>query len=138
LKSQKPKPIHIQRNIFLKSKLRSLSQKWAPINEAYKLARIERGQYLCAICKKAFHYSNINKDHIEPVIPLTGAVLQQNGEMDWNEHIPRLLCNTNEIQIICTLCHDSKTLAENYMRVIHRDTQREKNKTKLKVDKKRK
>ena len=80
----------------------------------------------------------MNVDHIQPVIPLTGIELQETGEIDWNKHIPRLFCGIDNLSNICQKCHDSKSLCENTIRVAHRDAKREKNKTKLKVDKKRK
>lgn len=138
MSSSKTKPIQIVRNIFLKSKLRSLSLKWPPRNDSFKLSRVDRGQYKCGLCQSIVHYSQLNIDHIQPVIPITGIELQDSGEIDWNKHIPRLFCGIDNLQAICTKCHDSKSLTENIHRVAHRDSQREKNKLKLKVDKKRK
>jgi hypothetical protein len=135
LKEKKKKDIISLRNGFLKGKLRSLSLKWPPRNEAMKSARVSRGMYLCLSCNTEKHYSEINLDHTSPVIPLTGIEKQANGEIDWNSHIPRLFCEESNFDAMCITCHSQKSLLENEMRTYYRDEERQRNKTKLKKKK---
>jgi len=130
LKTSKTDIIQL-RNRFVKSKLRKVSIQWPPSNQVYTASRVERGKHKCNICEKLVHYKEINKDHIEPVEPLKGLKKQENGEVDWNAYIPRLLCDVENYQAICKKCHDIKTEQENEMRLYYREQKRKKNKLKL-------
>lgn len=135
MKISKEQNIYKKRNAFLKGKLRSLTYKWAPKNEAFVAARIDRGMYRCCECKKGFHYKQIERDHADPVVPLTGIEYQETGEIDWNKHIPRVFCEVENWSILCSKCHALKTESENFLRTYYRDIERKKNKLKLRKKK---
>ncbi len=98
------------RNTWVKSKLRFASLKWPARNECLKLARTERGRYQCADCKMEFKKEQLHVDHIEPVIAL------DNDELDWNSFIRKLFAEVDELQALCTNCHNVKTALEDSMR----------------------
>ena len=79
------------------------------------------------VSKKAFAV-----DHTNPVVdPATGKMKRENGKTDWNVYIERMMVgvefydpkvNTFEntlkgkLSVLCHVCHDKKTLAENTVR----------------------
>lgn len=77
-------------------------------------ARGERGgrRYICAKCGENFAYSEVQVDHIEPVIPTNREI------KDWNEYISRLYCTIEELQVLCKSCHQEKSNEENTERRI--------------------
>jgi hypothetical protein len=98
------------RDNFTMQALRRATYRWPYGHMALARQRIERGLYTCESCKQAFGPKEINKDHIEPVIPVT-------GKKSWDETIERMLVKSSGYQILCLTCHDAKTLVENQMRV---------------------
>jgi 5-methylcytosine-specific restriction endonuclease McrA len=100
---------------FIKSGLRQTSMRWAPIQEVKKEANIRRGIYRCAGCKEEIPSSlkvgrerknNVHVDHIEPIInPATGWI-------SWDDTISRMFCEKDNLQVLCTICHDEKTNKE--------------------------
>lgn len=96
---------------FVKSQLRRISVwKWNAGNVAMDRQRLERGLYQCESCKGSFGPKQINRDHVEPVIAVTGWV-------NWEEYINRLFVKSEGIQILCIACHECKTQTENILRV---------------------
>lgn len=101
---------------FIKSALRAASQRWPPKFSA--LADAKRGKklnqssgriaehYECAACKGEFPATNIQVDHIHPVIDPT------RGFDTWDEVIRRMFCEKEGFQIVCKPCHTIKTNAE--------------------------
>jgi thymidine kinase len=55
----------------------------------------------------------MRKDHIEPVIPITGFTT-------WDDAIHRLFETEDKYQALCHLCHDEKTKQENMERKLLR------------------
>lgn len=94
---------------WLKQKLRRISYQWIPRKLALKQARKARGKYECAHCKHIFGPKEIQADHIDSVIPLTGWD-------DWNGFILRLFCDVTGYQILCKPCHQDKSTHENSQR----------------------
>jgi len=94
---------------FAMQALRRATYRWPFRNIALQNARIERGFYKCESCQGVFGPKEVQKDHIEPVIPTTGFD-------NWDNTIKRLLVKTSGWQVICLACHSSKTLVENEMR----------------------
>lgn len=117
---------------FLIPVLRRATYRWPDRSQAMKNARKERGVYICATCKGEFGNKDIALDHVEPVIPSDGAFT------DWNTYIVRLFCETLGFQVLCTNCHDSKTLVEDKMRLLVRQDEREKIKSEKKIAKSKK
>jgi 5-methylcytosine-specific restriction endonuclease McrA len=77
-----------------------------------KLARIERNQYVCAACEGIFPHGDIQVDHIEPVVALTGFE-------NFDVYIERLFCNIEGLQVLCRPCHKIKTDEENAARKLY-------------------
>ena len=98
-----------ERDDWIRKAIRRLSSKWPPRYAAKVDRRIERGKYRCDKCKEIFRDKEIQIDHIEPVVAVTGFV-------DWNHYINRLFCEESGFQILCLSCHKEKTLAENETR----------------------
>lgn len=103
-------------NSFIKSALRAASRRWPPkytsLNDAYvdRRTNIKSGKlakhYLCAICGGFFPAADVQVDHIEPVIdPAVGFTT-------WDDVVERLFCEKENLQVLCTCCHKSKTAVE--------------------------
>ncbi len=95
---------------FLIPVLRRATYRWKERGEALKAARIERGLYKCADCKNQFKAKEVQLDHILPVVdPKTGWI-------DWNTFITRLFVFKEGWQVLCSTCHDQKTMLEDALR----------------------
>lgn len=94
--------------------LRRTSYKWPPRNEALRKARIERGKYRCAKCKKIYGNKEISLDHIQPVVD------PKIGWAGFEEYIKRLFCPVEGFQVLCDRCHDKKTAREKEIRKEHK------------------
>ena len=100
---------------FIKGNLRRATQKWAPIHECVKNAKEGRNEYRCACCGEIVpstvkvdgkRVKNIHVDHINPVIdPAVGFTT-------WDETIENLFSELDNLQLLCTACHDIKTNQE--------------------------
>jgi 5-methylcytosine-specific restriction endonuclease McrA len=100
---------------FIKSALRSKSRFWKPLSDVLKKAHVSRGVYLCNVCQQKVPVSHVvngkrrkfvQVDHIKPVVsPETGFV-------DWNQFIENLFCEEDNLQVICSNCHDEKSKQE--------------------------
>jgi 5-methylcytosine-specific restriction endonuclease McrA len=116
----------MNRKTWIMSTLRRASYRWPPINEAEKLARKERGRYECAYCHELFKSGEYAKDHIEPIVPYSGFPIHPvTGGPDWTIIIDRLLCDVEDIQILCHSCHDQKTAIEDTMRATYNAQKKE-------------
>lgn len=98
------------RDNFAMASLRRATYRWPYGHMAMSRQRVERGFYKCESCSDVFGPKEINKDHIEPVIPVT-------GKKSWDETIARMFVKSNAYQILCLSCHDNKTQIENQLRV---------------------
>lgn len=78
-------------------------------SECLKKARVDRGLYLCNICNTIVAAKQIQIDHRQSVVPLTGF----DG---FDNFIERLWCPVEDLQAICKTCHDVKTKAEREVR----------------------
>lgn len=107
---------------FIKSALRSASQRWPPkfstLNAAKRGKRINCSSgriaehYECANCNGEFPAKDIQVDHINPVIdPNVGFV-------SWDEVVKRMFCESDGFQVLCKACH---TLKSNYERKIAKE-----------------
>ena len=63
----------------------------------------------CEQCKKMEAKSNIQLDHVEPVIPVDKSF----EEMSFDEVINRQWCEENNLKVLCKPCHHEKTRLEN-------------------------
>lgn len=107
---------------FIKSALRSASQRWGPkfaaLEDAFVDKRINEKtgrlgkHYKCAHCKGIFPASFVQVDHIIPAVPLTGF-------KDWDEVISLMFCEKDGFQVLCKDCHSIKTTQENKERKLN-------------------
>lgn len=105
---------------WLMSSLRRASYRWPPRNEALKEARIERGLYKCKICLSLIKKEEVNLDHIQPIVSI------KDGFTNWDDVVNRLFCSKEGYQVLCELCHDSKTAIEDELRLKYRHEKKEK------------
>lgn len=98
---------------FIRSALRQKSRWWKPVTEckqksrrAYKgINKRQKFEYQCTICKNWFAEKMINVDHIIPAGSLNSAD-------DLPGFVERLFCEAENLQILCSSCHDKKTKDE--------------------------
>lgn len=98
---------------FIRSGLRQKSRWWKPITQcklnakrAYKgVNKRQKFEYQCNSCKKWFAEKNINVDHIEPAGSLNCA-------NDLPGFVERLFCEVDNLQVLCSGCHNVKTQNE--------------------------
>ena len=110
---------------FIKGGLRTLSRKWPPKYEALRRANVgerldpatgkESFRYKCAGCANVFKQKDVQVDHIEPVVSTI------EGFTDWNEYIMRMFCEVDNLQVLCSDCHNTKTQNERKQRKASRD-----------------
>ncbi|MNX05478.1 hypothetical protein D3C86_350920 [compost metagenome] len=103
-------------NSFVKSGLRSTSQRWPPKYRV--LSRACVGQkinpksgrlakhYVCASCRFEFVAKDVEVNHILPVIPTSGFD-------SWDATIERLFCEESGLECLCKPCHRLITKQEN-------------------------
>jgi len=65
----------------------------------------QKFEYQCAECSRWFPEKKINVDHIVPAGSLNCAA-------DLPGFVERLFCEDNNLQVLCTTCHDKKTADE--------------------------
>lgn len=98
---------------FIRSALRQKSRWWKPIAEAKAKAKRkykgpnkrQKFEYQCAECLNWFPDKKINVDHIVPAGTLRCA-------NDLPGFVERLFCEVDNLQVLCTTCHDKKTQDE--------------------------
>jgi 5-methylcytosine-specific restriction endonuclease McrA len=98
---------------FIRSALRQKSRWWKPVSECkQKVKRAYKGtnkrqkfEYQCNHCKNWYAEKNINVDHIIPAGTLTCA-------NDLPGFVERLFCEVDNMQCLCTECHNIKTQNE--------------------------
>ena len=98
---------------FIRSALRQKSRWWKPITEcklqakrAYKgTNKRQKFEYQCKACKNWFPEKQINVDHIKPAGSLNCA-------QDLPGFVDRLFCEQENLQVLCSECHNEKTKLE--------------------------
>ena len=98
---------------FIRSSLRQKSRWWKPITQAKQNAKRkykgpnkrQKFEYLCNVCKQYFPDKEINVDHILPAGTLKCA-------NDLPGFVERLFCEIDNLQVLCSKCHDKKTQNE--------------------------
>ena len=101
---------------FVTSALRAASRRWPPKFKALKEAFVGRKtnkktgklamHYKCAKCKKHFVATDVQVDHVLPVVdPKVGFV-------SWDDFINRIFCEIENLQVMCKPCHKVKTEEE--------------------------
>lgn len=95
---------------WVEQAIRRISYRYPPRYTAKQLARVERGKYLCNICKGIFRDKDTNMDHVAPVVD------PEEGRTDWNDFIERMLPPIEGWQCLCKPCHKEKSESENVIR----------------------
>ena len=104
---------------FVKGGLRSISQRWPPrysvLNQACigqqintKSGRLAK-HYLCASCNIAYPAKEVEVNHRNPIVPVTGFD-------SWDGLIERLFCEKEHLEVLCKPCHRSVSKLENQQR----------------------
>lgn len=101
---------------FIVSVLRSGTRRYPPKFETLNEAKTEKKKnkrtgriaqhYLCAICESDFPATEVQVDHIKPVVDPT------RGFQTWDKYIQRLFCSKDNLQVVCRPCHKIKTQEE--------------------------
>ena len=103
---------------FIISALRGAHSKWGVKADVKKSARVSTGRYLCAGCGtvgpatlpplrgQSRRRNNAAVDHINPVVN------PSQGFIDWNTYITRMFLEEDGYQILCYVCHGTKTRDE--------------------------
>ena len=98
---------------LIRSTLRNKSRFWKPITDCKNNARrpykgpkkLQKWEYLCASCGKYYAGKEVNVDHIIPA-----------GQLNCYEDLPAfvktLFCEQDNLQVLCTTCHDKKSAKE--------------------------
>jgi 5-methylcytosine-specific restriction endonuclease McrA len=95
---------------FIVSALRRASGRWAPKNDAKAAARIARNTYRCCSCHKTVTNTEIQIDHIVPVVdPVIGF-------KTWDDFIARLFVEIDGFRALCTDCHSQVTTKQREIR----------------------
>lgn len=99
-------------NSFVTSILRSGSRRWGPkystLNDAKTEKRINpksgrlAQHYRCNSCQGEFTATTVQVDHIRPI----------GFDKTWDEFINALFCEKDNLQVLCTTCHKTKTKEE--------------------------
>lgn len=105
-----------RKKAFIISVLRSGTRRWPPKYQAKDLAKTEKKinpksgkmaqHYRCASCKEEFTSTNVEVDHIVPVIP------PSIGFTTWDNFINALFCDNDNLQVLCIPCHKIKSKQE--------------------------
>lgn len=124
-KTRKPKSFVVKAAVF--SALRRSFRNYPAFKEVLDDAKTEyfikskhgkdlrRVQFECNGCKESFKRTEVNVDHIEPVIPLEGLPGTEEHP-DFNIYIERLFCSKSNLQILCKTCHKKKSNEEKKQR----------------------
>ena len=101
---------------FVTSALRAASRRWPPKYKALKEAFVGRKlnaktgklamHYTCAACKKLYVATDVQVDHIKPVVD------PKKGFVSWDVYINRMFCEIEDLQVMCKPCHKVKTDSE--------------------------
>jgi hypothetical protein len=97
---------------FVMSALRGARwpQKYGCINAAFVrwdvVGKRRVKLHRCTSCGKLYPRNQMQADHIQPVVPVTGFD-------SWDKVIARLYCEADGFQAVCKPCHRTKTLDEN-------------------------
>jgi len=112
---------------FIKGGLRQISMRWKPIQDVKKSANIRRGIYRCAGCEEEIPTSirvdgkrknNLHVDHIDPIVD------PAKGWESWDATIERMFCEEENLQLLCTECHDKKSNEEKAVAKLRREQEK--------------
>lgn len=113
--------------------MRKLTKQWPPIVQKRKTAKVGPELYKCPKCNDLVYTGKrsidvvkadypearegrMDVDHIEPII----AVEDSGKAKDWNKIISIMFCSSDNLQVLCSLCHSEKTKQEKVERAKNR------------------
>ena len=103
---------HRKKNFAINA-IRRASYRWPSRYTALKNWKVGRNEYVCAECGTINPKKNIQLDHVDPCVPVTGW----DG---FDGFIDRMYTDTPEgFQVLCKDCHAAKSAEENEQRRIH-------------------
>ena len=98
---------------FVTSALRAASRRWPVKYKALKEAFAGRKvnaktgklamHYTCAACNKLYVATDVQVDHIKPVVD------PKKGFTTWDVYIDRMFCEIENLQVLCKADHKVKT-----------------------------
>lgn len=105
-----------RKRTFIVGTLRAGNRRWPPRYNTLAAAKTEKKtnpksgrlaqHFICASCQKEYTSKDVQVDHIAPVIdPNVGFI-------SWDVYIERMFCDAENLQVLCTTCHDAKTKQE--------------------------
>ena len=104
-----------RRHSFVVSTLRAGTRRYPPKWECLAAAKTTKKKnkktgrlaqhYKCNACKKEFIATDVQVDHIKPVV-------SKEGFSTWDMYIENLFCSIDNLQVLCSNCHSKKTLKE--------------------------
>ena len=105
---------------FIVSTLRAGARRWPnkyeTLQDAFSGKKInpksnrEAKHYTCNYCQRDFPGKDVQVDHIVPVVD------PETGFTSWDDYIARLFCTKDNLQVLCTECHNIKSAAERKQR----------------------
>ena len=116
-------PAYNQFNAILSSVKRCFSR--SPLRRgamAYAKDPTKKGprgghRYVCAECTETFGTTEVQVDHIDPIVPFGIAA----RDMSWDTIINRTFCEPFNLQVLCKACHKEKSKKETKLRKELRD-----------------
>lgn len=100
----------------LRGAFRKYPAKYEVLEEAFvgrvvnqKTNRLSK-HYKCNMCQGHFPTSEVNVDHVIPVVSPT------DGFTTYDSFISNLFCGKENLQVLCSDCHNIKTKEENQVR----------------------
>ena len=100
---------------FVVSVLRAGTRKYPPKYETLNEAKTEKKKneltgriaqhFKCAKCKQDFPAKGVQVDHKKPVVG-------KDGFTTWDSFINNLFCGKDNLQVLCTECHNIKSKKE--------------------------
>ena len=104
------------RRIWLYSPLR---------REALALAKVGPGKWRCKLCQEVF--SEVHVDHIKPVVDVKKGF--EGYDTYLSRHFPEDKDGNpdpTQLQILCLVCHEAKTLVEKELRKVYNKKRKKK------------
>jgi 5-methylcytosine-specific restriction endonuclease McrA len=100
----------------LRSGFRKFPSKYETLKEASVGKKINKKtnrmaeHFKCNGCGEEFPAKEVQVDHLQPVVcPVEGFI-------DWNTYIKRMYCGKDNLQVLCSGCHDVKSASERKIR----------------------
>jgi 5-methylcytosine-specific restriction endonuclease McrA len=115
-KSKKPKSEKAVLN-DIRARIHLLWTWYSPeVKKAESRAQISYKLWGCESCGDILHYGQIQRDHIDPKVPIDMNV----NDLNLQEYYDRTNCKADNIMVLCEKCHSEKSDNENQLRLEYR------------------